>query len=101
MTGPELMAVIGFFIMLFGSIVGGYRYIETKLRFVFDRADEVEKDFAAYKTHVAETYVSKQGLRETRDEIMGAIVGVRSAVERMTERVDRIVENQPRRATRP
>lgn len=100
MTPAEIMAAVGFFVMLFGSIVGGYRYIETKLRFVFDRADKTDRDFAAYKTHVAETYVSKQGLRETRDEIMGAITGVQNAMERMTERVDRIIENQPRRTTR-
>ena len=101
MTPAEIMAAVGFFVMLLSTIVGFYRYIETKLRFVFDRADKTDRDFAAYKTHVAETYVSKQGLRETRDEIMGAISGVQSAVERMTERVDRIVENQPRRTTRP
>lgn len=100
MTANEIMSAVVFVLLLVGAIVGFYRYIDTKLTFVFGRADEVEENLAALKIRIAETYVSKQGLRETREEIMSAIVGVRGAVERMTERVDRIVENQPRRATR-
>ena len=51
-------------------------------------------DLAAYRLHVAETYVSKQGLRETTEQLMDAIQGVKAAVDHMTVRVDRIVENQ-------
>ena len=43
--------------------------------------------------------MSKQGMREARDEIMEAIHGVKTAVDHMTVRVDRIVENQPKPRT--
>lgn len=94
MTGSEIMAAIGFFVMLFGFISGIWWRVEGKISSARDRADKVGEDLAAYRTHVAEVYVSKQGLRETRDEIMEAIHGVKTAVDGMTVRVDRIVENQ-------
>jgi hypothetical protein len=62
-------------------------------------AASVRSDLAAHRLHVAEQYVSKQGLRETTDQIMEAIHGVKTAVDHMTARVDRIVENQVKRPT--
>ncbi|MCS0462933.1 hypothetical protein [Rhizobium favelukesii] len=52
-----------------------------------------------HKLHTAEHYVSKAGLRETTDQIMEAISGVKAAVDNMTLRVDRIVENQAKLRT--
>ena len=94
------MAVVGFFMAVFGAMFGIWKFIDSKLRFLFLRTDAVEKDLAAHKLHTAETYVSKQGLRETKEEIMAAIGGVHQAVENMTQRVDRIVENSAKPATR-
>ena len=105
MSGEEIMTAVGFFVGLISSMFGLYKYIEGKIRFVFtisdekfskadDRAAALEKDLAAHRLHTAETYVSKQGLRETKEEIMAAITGVHQAVENMTQRVDRIVEGR-------
>jgi methyl-accepting chemotaxis protein len=60
------------------------------------RADlqESKEDLAAHKLYTAERYVAKDSLKETTEQIMGAISGVKTAVENMTLRVDRIVENQ-------
>ncbi|MGM4911419.1 hypothetical protein [Rhizobium sp. 768_B6_N1_8] len=110
MTGTELMAVIGFFVMLMGAISGVWWRIEGRVdrakdeavRKAADAAMEaasVRADLAAHRLHVAEQYVSKQGLRETTDQIMEAIHGVKTAVDHMTARVDRIVENQVKRPT--
>ncbi|MEK1891965.1 MAG: hypothetical protein AAAB20_01475 [Rhizobium sp.] len=57
------------------------------------------EELALHKLHTAEHYVSKAGLRETTDQIMEAISGVKAAVDNMTLRVDRIVEGQGRRTT--
>jgi hypothetical protein len=105
MTGGEIMTVVGFFVMLFGFLFGLWRYIEAKIVGVRTESTAAaasatalaalaREELAAHKLHTAETYITKQGLRETTDQIMGAIGGVKAAVENMTLRVDRIVENQ-------
>ncbi|MDW9792104.1 hypothetical protein GOB42_15055 [Sinorhizobium meliloti] len=87
MTGAEIMYAVGFFVGLFGAIFGVWKYVDGKIGVVRD-------DLALHKLHIAEHYVSKQGLRETTEQIMAAISGVKDAVDNMTLRVDRIVENQ-------
>lgn len=112
MTGTELMAVVTFFMAISGALWAVWWRIEGRV----DRAKaeavqkateaaveaaSVRADLAAHKLHVAEHYITKAGMRETRDEIMDAIHGVKTAVDHMTARVDRIVENQVKRpATR-
>lgn len=81
------MYAVGFFVGLFGAIFGVWKYVDGKIGVVRD-------DLALHKLHIAEHYVSKQGLRETTEQIMAAISGVKDAVDNMTLRVDRIVENQ-------
>lgn len=107
------MAVIGFFTMLLGAISGVWWRIEgrvdrakaeavEKATLAAKEASDVRADLAAHKLHAAETFITKAGMRETRDEIMDAIHGVKTAVDHMVVRVDRVVENQskPVRATR-
>lgn len=64
------------------------------------RAQTVADDFAKYQTHVAETYVSKQGLREVRDEIMGALDKVGGNLDRINDRIDRVSDKPALRANR-
>lgn len=51
----------------------------------------VREELAAHKLHVAETYVSKAGLREVRDEIMTAVRDLKGSVSTLHERMDQIV----------
>ncbi|MET4687419.1 hypothetical protein [Sinorhizobium fredii] len=92
MTGQEIMYAVGFFLGVFGAIFGVWKYVDGKIGVVRD-------DLAAHKLHIAEHYVSKQGLRETTEQLMAAIGGVKDAVDNMTLRVDRIVENQAKPRT--
>jgi hypothetical protein len=106
------MAVGGFFVLLFGFFFGLWKYVDTKITAA--RSDAVgtasaaqalaslaREELASHRLHVAETYVSKSGLREQTEQIMGAIGAVKDAVDQMTLRVDRIVENQQKpRASR-
>lgn len=67
------------------------------------RAETLGSELAAYKLHVAETYVSKTGLREQMDRLMGAISGLHDQIGNMSERIDRVIERQeppPRPARR-
>lgn len=88
MTGAEIMAVVGFFVMLFGVLSGVWWRIEGKVSAAEAKTQDVAKDLAAHKLHVAETYVSKQGHREATEQIMHAIQGVKGAVEHLGGRID-------------
>ncbi|MDW9650774.1 hypothetical protein GOB33_22065 [Sinorhizobium meliloti] len=94
MTGAEIMAVVGFMVMLAGAGWRVWARVESKVKVAEDKADRVAADLAAQRLHVAETYITKQGMREATESIMEAISGVKTAVDHMTLRVDRIVENQ-------
>ncbi len=105
MSGAELMAVIGFGVMLFGAMLTLWRYVESRIEKETKEAKReaevaqtlaatVAANLAKHELHVAETYITKQGMREATESIMTAIHGVKAAVDHMTMRVDRIVENQ-------
>jgi hypothetical protein len=55
----------------------------------------LEKQHADYKLHVAETYVTKQGMSEQTDRIMKAINDVGIRVDGLGSRLDRFYEHQP------
>lgn len=94
MSGAEIMGVILFGVSILGALFGWWRYVESKITKAADKADKVAEDLAEHKLHIAQTYITKAGMRETRDEIMEAIHGVKTAVDHMALRVDRVVENQ-------
>jgi hypothetical protein len=59
------------------------------------RAEVLQAVLHEHKLHVAETYVSKVGLREQMERIIGAIEGVGGQVSHLNERIDRVIEGQP------
>ncbi|MBY5503152.1 hypothetical protein ACCS87_02590 [Rhizobium ruizarguesonis] len=110
MTPEQLMGAILFFVTLLGAISGVWWRIEgrvdrakaeavQKATEAATEAASVRADLAAHKLHAAETFITKQGMRESTESIMEAIHGVKAAVDHMTMRVDRIVENQVKRPT--
>ncbi|KSV79554.1 hypothetical protein N185_00040 [Sinorhizobium sp. GW3] len=99
MTGAEIMAVVGFMVMLAGAGWRVWARVESKVKVAEDKADKVATDLALHRLHTAETYITKQGMREATESIMEAISGVKTAVDHMTLRVDRIVENQAKSRT--
>ncbi|UXT48819.1 hypothetical protein FY136_06010 [Agrobacterium tumefaciens] len=106
----ELMIAVGGFITVFGFIFGLWKYVDAKIGAAKAEAagaaaaaqalaSLAREELAAHRLHVAETYVSKSGLGEQTEQIMGAIGAVKDAVDKMTMRVDRIVENQSKPRT--
>lgn len=104
-TGAEIMAVGGFFIVLFGFFFGLWKYVDAKISSAKTEASGAamaaqalaslaREELAAHRLHVAETYITKAGMRETTEQLLDAIKGVKVAVDHMTVRVDRVVENQ-------
>ncbi|MGZ9724257.1 hypothetical protein [Rhizobium miluonense] len=113
MTAEDIMKIVGFFITVSGAGWAIWWKIDAKVEKVkTETAKEIEDqrvatqdlrdDLAKHQLHTAEKYITKEGLRETTEQIMGAISGVKTAIDNMTLRVDRVVENQskPARATR-
>lgn len=60
-----------------------------------NRADIVASELAAHRLHVAETYVSKAGLREQIGQLMDLLRDVQSDVGGINERIDRVIERGP------
>lgn len=114
MTGAEIMAVAGFFILLFGFIFGLWKYVDAKLMGVKQDAAIVassaqataslaREELSAHRLHVAEHYVTKAGMQEQTAQIMKAIdsFGERLDVglSGVNQRLDRVFE-QPKTARR-
>lgn len=63
-------------------------------------ANVVARELADHKLHVAQTYITRQGMREVTDQIMEAIGGLGSQISSMNGRIDRMLERPaPRRTT--
>ena len=92
MTGALTMELVLFGIAVFGAISGVWWRVEQRIDGAKNRAQLVADDFARYQTHVAEHYVSKSGLREVRDEIMGALDKFGGNLDRINDRIDRVAD---------
>lgn len=58
------------------------------------KADVVASDLAAHRLHVAETYVSKAGLRDQVGQVLDLVRDVQSDVGSINERLDRVIEGR-------
>lgn len=96
------MKVVLFFLTVAGSGWAIWWKIDAKVEKVKTETTALRDDLAEHKLHTAEKYITKEGLRETTEQIMGGIGGLKTAIDNMTLRVDRVVENQnkPQRSTR-
>lgn len=63
-------------------------------------ARESQRDLAAHKVHVAETYTTKVGLQSVTDQIMDAIGGIGAQITSMNGRIDRMLERPTATRTR-
>lgn len=88
MTGQEIMGAVLFVLAIIGAISGAWWRIEGRVKQVDDKAAKLADDLSNHKLHVAETYITKAGMREVRDQIMDAISGVRGSIEHLGGRID-------------
>lgn len=110
MTGPEIMAVVGFFVMLSGALWGIWWKIDGKVEKAKTEASSVataanalasltRQELAEHRLHTAETYVTKAGMQEQTSQIMRAIEGVGNRIDGLGERLDRLYEAPTRGRT--
>lgn len=113
MTGAITWEQIMLFIGLLSLVAGIWWRVEGKIDKAKLEASAVasaanalasltRQELADHRLHCAESFITKAGMRETTAQIMDAIQGVKTAVDHMALRVDRVVENQASkpRATR-
>lgn len=93
----ELMAAIGFLVMLIGAVGSVYWQFGGEV-------GKVRDDLAAHKLHVSETYATKAGMTEQMAALTRTVHDVGERMDRkidgMNERLDRVIEasHKPRRA---
>lgn len=101
MNETNWIAYIGPFVALAGLILTVWWKVESKIVDAKAKAEGTERDLAAYKLHVSETYSTKSGMKEIKDEILGAVSGIRDDVRHLATRIDTMHEaNSKPRPTR-
>lgn len=104
---------VAFLIIVIGAVAGIWWRIEgaiskakgealTQAQAAAALATLAQSQLAEHKLHVAETYVTKAGLRESTEQVIAAVHAVKADVHGLNERIDRIIENhQSTAAPRP
>lgn len=98
MTGPEIMAVVGFIVMLFGAAMGAFWRMWGLIKEEGKKGDKALVDLAEFKLRVAETYVTRAGMQEQTSQIMKAIESVAYRIDGLTERIDNIMASRTPRS---
>jgi len=95
MTGAEIMAVVGFIVMLMGFLFGLWKYVESQIA----KADAAtalasltRQELSDYKLRAAETFATKAGMQEQTSQIMRAIESVAHRIDGLTERIDNLMQ---------
>lgn len=107
-TWAAIGGAISFFILVSGALWGIWWRIEGRVKEARTEvsaqasaaqatASMAREELSAYRTHVAETYVSKAGHREATEQIMDAIQGVKGAVDHLGGRIDTFYSGSPTR----
>lgn len=80
--------IVGMFLAVAGAIWGGYRWVESRVTRVEEKADAVRRDLEGHKVEVARDYVSKDGLKELRDEIRETRLELRADIKEVGNKLD-------------
>ncbi|UNK36593.1 hypothetical protein MNR02_08705 [Shinella sp. H4-D48] len=111
MSGSEIMAVVGFFVMLSGTLWGVWWRIEGRVEKAKVDASTLassanalamlaRQELAEHKLHVSETYVTKAGMQEQTSQILRSIESVGNRIDAITDRLDRVFEHKVERSVR-
>lgn len=96
----------GFIIAILGVVGTGWWRMTTMVKDARAEAAEgiaaasslaslARQEIAEQRWHIAERYVSKEGLKEVTDQIMEAIGGIGAQITEMRGRIDRVFEKPP------
>jgi hypothetical protein len=102
MTSAEIMAVVGFIVMLMGFLFGLWKYVEShisksearnaaKAEAATTLASLTRQGLSDYKLRVAGTLATKAGMQEQAPQIMRAIESAAHRIDGVTKRIDNIM----------
>lgn len=111
MTGAEIMAVVGFIVMLMGFLFGIWKYIDgklttvraecaTKIDAVAALATMARSEISDQRLHASETFATKTGMQEQTNSLLRAIEGIASRIDGLGERIDRMWESHAKPTSR-
>jgi hypothetical protein len=80
--------VVVFALTVGGAVFGVWFRIENKVAAATARADKVADELAAHKLHVAESYLSKAGIKDWKDEILAAMASLKDDLRHLSSRID-------------
>jgi hypothetical protein len=81
LTWENLYTAVVAIIGLIGTAFVVWRFFRAEVEKVEMKAAATAKELAEHKIHVAETYISKAGHRETTDQILRAIEGLGGRID--------------------
>ena len=81
-----------FALAVFGAIASLWWRVEAKIDKAKQKAEDAERALDKYKTHVAETYVTKDGLREQFAQVMRGMDDLKRTIDHVATRVDSLVD---------
>lgn len=88
MSGGEIMGVVLFILAIIAAVAAFWWRVEGKVKIAEDKAETALGKVADLRLHVAETYITKAGLRDVKDEIMEALHGVKGSIDHLGGRID-------------
>lgn len=94
MGTPLTFEIVGMFCALAGLITGVWWRVESRIEAAKALAAKAASELAEYKTHVAETYITKEGLREQTGQVMAGIGELKASITSVHGRIDSIMINQ-------
>lgn len=98
--GTAVIGVVIWLVRLEGRVGSGSKDLsdaEKRIDATHALTVLTQNQLADYKTHVAEHYVTKQGMNEQTDRLMKAVNDVGSRVESIGSRIDHFYANPPTR----
>lgn len=109
MTGAEIMAAVGFIVMIMGFPLGLWKYVESQIAKAETRnaakaeaatalASLTRQELSDYKLRAAETFATKAGNQEQASQIMRAIESVAHRIDGLTERIDNLMQPKSARS---
>ncbi len=81
LTWENLWMVAGGIVTIIVTAFAVWKFFRAEVEKVETKVAATSKELADYKTHVAETYISKAGHRETTDQILRAIEGLGGRID--------------------
>lgn len=89
---PITTEFVIFVIAVIGAIAGAWFRFEARIEKARAETADNKADLARYKLHVAETYITKEGMREQMGSVLSGINDLKNITEIINQRIDRLFD---------